>query len=172
MVLWWVSFFNLWSYTYNYRASALPLAQKNRACATRPSPLVGGVWAGDYMLSSLPCYPAICLSAIPIPGGLCTIISPLLSHINYHPITHTPHHHWQLSLHYEPVICVRPLAQQYCYTSTITPSLTLHIITGNCHFTEDPLPDIVHTRVVPPTIHHHTHHTTTNGGLVYCSQSH
>ena len=42
--------FNLHSYTYNYRVSALPLAQEIRACVTRPSPLVGGVWARDQCM--------------------------------------------------------------------------------------------------------------------------
>ena len=40
-----------------FSASASP---RNRACVTRPSPLVGGVWAQDY-LSPAPILPPICV---------------------------------------------------------------------------------------------------------------
>ena len=49
---WWyydeIHFSNLHSYAHN--SSALPQAQV-RACDTRPSPLVGGVWAQDFLQS-------------------------------------------------------------------------------------------------------------------------
>ena len=39
------------SITYNYKASVLPL--RSPACVTRPSPLVGGIWAQDYCIHML-----------------------------------------------------------------------------------------------------------------------